>query len=506
MIAPPSSPAGPAKQMPNQAPPGSRPLALEGAFHTLAQGLGEVYLGAYALFLGAGGLTLGLVATLPTAATAAAQVLAGRALKRVGKARALLRHAWTLQAAAYAALGICALLPPEAALLVLCLIAGLAWGAGGLAVPAWTAIVSRVVPRRRHGWFFGLRGSAQQAGMVVAILGGGLLLGALSVVGGEVAAFATLFLLAGLARMAGPILLARVPAELDTRRIGSAETGAQSGAARPARPWRPSRKVRRLATSLWMLHFATHISTPFFVPYMLRELRMSYATVGLLIAVPALTKVLTLRFWGRVADRVGPGPILRASGWLVALVPGLWLLSPEPWWIFAAQVYSGLVWGAFELAQASSILQATRGREREVALFYAVDGPVLIAGSLLGGLVVNLTAPRFGSGYLAAMGLSTVLRLLPAVALLWRVRGIGRPAWSHLVMPLRIWGFRPTRGATFRPLGLLPAAPARRRPARRKGPARNLQPHPEPGLARTVDPAAPREGADDLLPDRAPFE
>jgi MFS family permease len=483
-------------------PPGSRPLALEGAFHTLAQGLGEVYLGAYALFLGAGGLTLGLVATLPTASTAAAQVLAGRALRRVGEARALLRHAWTLQAAAYAALGTCAFLAPEAALAALCAIAALAWGAGGLAVPAWSAMVSRVVPRRRHGWFFGLRGSAQQAGMVVAIVGGGALLAGLSAAGGEAGAFATLFLLAGMSRMAGPILLRRVPAGLDQRRIPAGD------AAAPARPRRPSRKVRRLAAYLWMLHFATHISTPFFVPYMLRELRMSYGLVGLLIAAPALTKVLTLRFWGRLADRVGPGPILRTAGWLVAVVPGLWLLSPDPWWILAAQVYSGLVWGAFELAQASSILQATRGREREVALFYAVDGPVLIAGSLLGGLVVNLTAPRFGSGYLAAMGLSTVLRLLPAVALLWRVQGIGRPDWSHLMMPLRILGFRPTRGATFQPLGTL-TAPSRRRAApHRRAPARHPVPAPdlEPGIARAVDPPAPQDNPPATGPRNAPLE
>ena len=59
--------------------PGGRRLALEGSFQSLAQGLGEAYLGAYALLLGAGGLTLGLVATLPTAATSVAQILARRA-------------------------------------------------------------------------------------------------------------------------------------------------------------------------------------------------------------------------------------------------------------------------------------------------------------------------------------------------------------------------------------------------------------------------------------------
>jgi len=32
------------------------------------------------------------------------------------------------------------------------------------------------------------------------------------------------------------------------------------------------------------------------------------------------------------------------------------------------------------------------------------------------------------------------------------VRGIGRPAWSHLVIPLRLWAIRPTGGISYRPL------------------------------------------------------
>jgi len=64
------------------------------------------------------------------------------------------------------------------------------------------------------------------------------------------------------------------------------------------------------------------------------------------------------------------------------------------------------------------------------------------------------------------MGLSTILRLAPALALLGRVRGIGRPAFSHLLLPLRVWTVRPTRGLTLRLReGILLVARARdRRP------------------------------------------
>jgi MFS family permease len=436
--------------------PGARPLAVEGAFQSYGQGLAEAYLGAYALLLGAGGFSLGLVATLPTAATAAAQALARRIRTGAGGALALLSWTWSAQAIGYASLALCGLLAAPWSVAVLAIVAFLTWGCGGLSVPAWTSLVSRVVPRPQHGWFFGLRGASQQAGVLTAILSGGLLLAWVGRRVGETLAFALLFLAAGLARAAGTALLARVP---EPSRAGPARAEPErSRAAPPISGVRTTRKFRRLALYLWALHLATHVSTPFFVPYMLRDLGFSYGLVGLLLAVPAAVKISTLRLWGRLADRVGPGPMLRTSCWLVSVVPALWWISDSAWWIALAQLYSGLTWGAFELAQASSILQATRGREREVALLNVVDGGMLIAGSLIGGATVNLVAGAGGSGYLAAMLLSAVLRLVPSVGLFLQVRGIGRPAWSHLAIPLRVWSIRPTRGITFRPYGALPSA------------------------------------------------
>ncbi len=422
--------------------PIARRLALEGAFQSLAQGLGEAYLGAYALFLGAGGLALGLVATLPTAATSAAQILARRVRGDIGGARRHLARVWSAQAAGFMALGLCVLVPSPWSIGALILLASLAWGCGGLAVPVWTSWVSGTVPGARHGWFFGLRGAAQACGALVAILSGGLLLSLLDASGREGLGFVLIFIYAALARGTGVLLLARVPDQgtlLPERRRSPG-----------LRPVHVSLKFRRLSFYLWSLHLATYVSSPFFVPYMLKELRFSYLLVGALIAAPAIVKVGTLRVWGRLADRLGPGPLLRTTGWLVAPVPLLWLVSTSPWWILAAQVYSGLVWGAFELAQASSLLSTTRGRARQVAWFNTVDGGVLIGGALLGGAFVNWVNGRGGPGYLAAMALSTALRLLPALALLWRVRGIGRPSFSHLSLPLRVWNVRPTRGLTLR--------------------------------------------------------
>jgi len=456
--------------------PGAHRLAIEGGFQSLAQGLGEAYMGAYALFLGAGGLALGLVATIPTAATSAAQILAPRFTARAGGARRLIVGAWSAQAIGFAALGLCSLVPAPWPVTCLVALGFLAWGCGGLVVPVWTSWVSAAVPRARHGWFFGLRGAMQAAGALAAVLCGGALLSFLTGRGREGIGFALVFACAATARALSATLLARAP---DPAYLPQGRHVA------PLRPARASGKFRRLSTYLWSLHLATYVSSPFFVPYMLRDLRLPYLVVGTLIAVPAIVKIGTLRLWGHVADRVGPGALLRTTGWLVAPVPALWLVSGSSLWILAAQIYSGLAWGAFELAQASSILQTTRGRERQVAWFNAVDGGLLICGSLLGGTVVNLVNARGGRGYLAAMALSTILRLIPALAILWRLRGIGRPDFSHMMLPLRVWTVRPTRGLTLRLWeGIAVVAP-------RRGRKNDQAPAGRAAVAKTTDrPAA----------------
>lgn len=421
---------------------GARPLAYEGLFQSVGQGLAETYLGAFALSLHAGSIVLGIVATLPTAATALAQAAAGRLRGGKRGARSFIVRIWSFQALAYAALGACVVLPAGWDALALCALAVVTWSLAGLAVPAWTALVAEIVPRAQRGAFFGLRGTAQQCGVLAAILGGGLLLYAMQRRDMTSLGFVLLFLLAGLARFAGGTLLRGVPEQARMRPAPPLAAGVLA--------LRRSRKFRRLAFYLWGLHFGTHLATPFFVPYMLANLGFGYAQVGLLLAVPATVKTLTLGRWGRLADRIGPGPLLRSAGWLVVPVSALWLVSGSAWWIFAAQIYSGFVWGAFELAQASSLVQVTRGQESAVALFNIVDGAMMLAGSLAGAFLV-LAFDSFGmNGYLGAIGCSSVMRALPAAVLLWKIRGIGRPGWSHRLLPFRLWAVRPTRGMSLR--------------------------------------------------------
>jgi len=426
-----------------------RGLAVEGLFQSLAQGLADSYLSVLAVWLGASAPTLGIVAALPTTVTAVSQAAARRLNAGVRSARRFIAVSWSIQSAALALVGASVLVPRPLRIVSICVLATAAFAAAGVSIPRWTRLVFHSVPKTARGRFFGLRATLQQVGVLVAIAGGGLLLAACRRSGFEAAGFVWLFVAAGTLRLGGVAFRFK---QLDP----------PPHAPEPARPRRLPRlgsaKIRRLAFYLWGLRFGTSVATPCFVPYMLRELEWSYFQVSVILATPALVKALTVRGWGRVADRVGPGPLLRASGWFVVPSAALWMLSTDPWWIALAQVYGGLAWGAQELAQASALVETTRGRESVIGLYNFVEGATIVVGSLVGGCLIWVldSATSIGSGYLAVMGASTVLRAVPAATLLWRVRDIGRPLRSHLLLPLRLWAVRPTRGASLRPWTDLP--------------------------------------------------
>jgi MFS family permease len=149
---------------------------------------------------------------------------------------------------------------------------------------------------------------------------------------------------------------------------------------------------------------------------MLDGLRLDYLTFTVVNAAAVVGKVLSMPVWGRAADRFGARRVLGLTGFLMPLVPLLWLVSGTMGWLIAIQVYAGLIWGGFEVASFSFIFDTTSPQNRAtcVAYYNMINGIALISGALLGALVVRMHL-LFGSPFLFAFLLSGVLRLAASV-------------------------------------------------------------------------------------------
>jgi MFS family permease len=388
-----------------------RLMAFDGASFSLMVGAGETFLPAFALALGLGDVVSGLVSTLPLLAGAAMQLSAPRIIARLGSRRRWVVLCASVQALAFVPLIIAALVGAMPAL-ALFAVAAVYWAAGLAAGPAWNTWAEDIVPRTIRARYFARRARLMQFAVLLGLLSGGLLLDAGDERTDRLFAFAGLFLLAAIARGVSAGLLSRqseVPpaaatlAPLDFRTVRHRLTRGASG---------------RLLVYMLAAQTAVQISGPFFTPYMLSELRFSYIEYMSLLATTYVVRILLSPLIGELAHRVGPRRMLFWAAIGLAPSPIWWVLSDTVEGLLLAQIYSGIVWGAFELCSLLLFFETLHVRERTsvLTLYNMANAAALTVGSLLGAAVMTGFGPST-STYHGLFIASGVMRLLPVLLL-----------------------------------------------------------------------------------------
>ena len=168
-------------------------------------GLGETYLPAFALALGMGEATSGLVASLPVVAGGIMQLVSLRAMKFFGDEQRWVVICATIQALSFIPL-ILAALHGSIALPLLLLIASVYWASGLASGPAWNTWMDSIVPVGVRARYFSRRSRLQQTSTLLALLGSGLLLQAAERDGWVLRGFAAVLLRCACSRCLGRLL------------------------------------------------------------------------------------------------------------------------------------------------------------------------------------------------------------------------------------------------------------------------------------------------------------
>lgn len=418
----------------------------DGALFALGIGFGETYFLADAVRLGASALQIGLVVGLPLCAGALGALLSLRLLKRATARRPLVVAAAAAQAATLLALAAgeaAGVVDPVRLIVALCLYHLFGQAAG----TAWSSWFGDLVPPEERGRYFARRQRWVHLATCTALILAGVALWALEPPIGTArggTGFAAIFAVAALLRLASAALLRATP---------ESEFRGMTGRHRLAQFLRTERGrgVLRLLALGGGLQFAVYLCAPYFTPFMLRDLELTYLGYTLATVTVVLVKFATLPGWGRQVDQHGPRPVYAAAAFLVALVPLPWLFAGGLAWVVPAQALSGFSWGAFEIASLAMLIE--QGNRRTRAQLFAtqsvVNGGALLLGGLGGAALVGLG----GGDYRLAFAASALGRLLIAVAAARLLpRTAGRPAVGRREILLRAIGFRPDGGLRQRPL------------------------------------------------------
>ncbi len=419
-----------------------RAIVGDGVSFSVMVGVGESYIAAFVLAVGYGGIAAGLIATVPLLAGAVLQLVTPAGVERLRSHRRWVVLCALLQAASFAPLIVGALLGQIAYWIIL-LAAAAYWGFGMATGPAWNTWVGTLVPAELRARFFAHRTACANAALFLAFVAAGTTLDRVPPRNGVLLSFALLFALAASARLVSGAFLAsqsELRPVIDRPRNISIRSFVR-------RLWNPSEGA--LLAHLLAMQLAVYIAAPYFVPFMLKQLEMSYATYTALIAAAFAGRILALPQLGRLAHRHGARRLLVWSACGVTPLPALWLVSPDPFYLFALQIAAGVVWGGVELATLMLFFEHIDPSERTSVLtcFNLLNASAIALGSLTGaGLFYG-----FGEGmtsYVFIMLLSSLARL----ATLPLLRKVPSRITSAIPLPLRTLAVRPSAGALQRPV------------------------------------------------------
>ena len=381
-----------------------RSMTRDGVFFSVMVGIGETYLPAFVLAAGLGEVAAGLITTLPLLAGAVLQLLAPRGVRWLGSTRLWVVGSAALQALCFIPL-IIAACQGSISLGLVFLLASCYWGFGMASAAAWGSWAEILVPKTVRSNYFARRTRYTQAGTLIGFVVGGFGLQYAKNEGFLLQAFAVLFAVAAICRLISAwAMSAQSETALqadDQKSVNFIELG--------RRLWNGGSE--RFLLYLVATQFAVYFSGPYFNPYMLRHMELSYTTYVLLIGSCFVAKMLALPMWGMVAQRSGPQKLLWIGGIGIIPVSGLWMVSNSLPFLFALQIVGGVAWAAYELAMLLLFFESLRRDERTalMTMYNAANALSMVLGSIAGGLIINFME-KSAESYLLVFGLSSVLR------------------------------------------------------------------------------------------------
>lgn len=368
----------------------------EGAFQAVMQGGGENYLSAFALLLHASAWQIGLLSALPQVVGTWAQILSVKALPYVRRRKPVILAGATGQAALWIPLVALPLLFPEQGAWLLIACAVVYFGMGHFGIPAWNSLITDLVDPNLRGAYFARRAKLMALAGFLTLCLAGLVLHYAETRHATWIGFAIIFFVAALARAISARYLSLLdePASPATCREGF-ELGTFLGRER-------SGNFRRFLWFTGLMHASVLIAGPYFVIYLLRDLHFTYVQYGMWLAAGVSGQVLTLPFWGNYCDRHGTKSVIVLTGFLVPVLPMLYLLSTNLYALVAINFFGGIIWAGLSLGLQNYVFDAVRPEDRAkgVAVCNTVNALGWFLGAMAGSWLASITPPGFTLGAL----------------------------------------------------------------------------------------------------------
>ena len=363
----------------------------DGAAYAFMAGAGESYFSAFAVYLKATTSQIGFLASVPPLVAAFAQLFSAWLGHRTGQRKRIILIGATLQALVWCPMAILPLYFRDIAVEVFISCVTLYFAFSNLAAPQWSSLMGDLVAERKRGRYFARRTRISSMMSFIALVTAGLILHIFDESSQATFGFLLVFSAAFIARLISVYHLARVHDPY--KHVAALEIPTQMSYYKGM----VHSSFARFSFYFMLMQFSVSIASPFFSLYLLRDLKFSYLEFMACSATMVVVQFLTLTRWGRISDIFGNRVILFVCGSLIPLLPILWLLSPNFYYLLIIQSFSGFIWAGFTLS-ASNFLYDLLPREKRatyMAIHNVLAGIGIFLGALLGGYIGSVLPTNF---------------------------------------------------------------------------------------------------------------
>lgn len=387
---------------------------LDGAAFSVMIGMAESYFQAFAVFLRATVFQVGIVYTVPMFLASGVQLFSTAMVRWVRSRKRLAVVSGLVRSLLFVPLAFVYFLGPYRVWALLVIISAY-FSLNYLPIPAWTSWMRDLVDENSRGAYFSRRNRLANLLALLGIVVAGLVLQYFERT--EIVGFTIIFGVALLGSTGSTLCLS-----LKYDQPYSEPHGVRREFLRLTGELLHSNFGRFVLYNV-LLHFGVFFAGPFFVPYMLGDLHLSYLQFMINTSLVVLVKFVSLPLWGEFADRYGNKKILILATFLITILPFLWMASRSFWWVCLVQALGGLAWAGFDIAALNfpyDVLPAGRvARNTSFLIFY--KGLAILGGGLAGGYFLRHFS-LFHSQYYGNFFLSGLMRLLLALPVLFLLR------------------------------------------------------------------------------------
>jgi MFS family permease len=363
----------------------------DGLFQAVTQSSGEQYLSAFALLLHATPFHLSVLSAVPQLVGTWAQLVSVKASRWFPDRKSQVLSGMIGQSVSWLPIVALPLLWPEIGPWLLIIGAAAYFACTHFAAPAWNSLITDWIDANERGMYFARRARVMAVTSFVILCVGGGFLSFFEQENRLWAGFAILFLIAGISRSLSARLLTQL-SDVPTCPAGNNPSGFRAFLRDGS-----SRDFHYFLLFSSLMHAAVLIAGPFFVLYMIEDLQLSYWQYGAWLGAGIIGQFMTLPAWGQFGDRFGNKALLTMTGYIVPVLPMMYLFSTAWPFLMIVNFFGGVVWAGLSLGLQNYVFDAVReaDRAKAVAVVSVVNALGWAAGTFFGSWLIGILPVTF---------------------------------------------------------------------------------------------------------------